>query len=283
MIDLIAPTTRTRFRDVASHCPVNQIRDAFHDQGFAEQPRFDGDGMRRATAKAYLDSVNWTDPVQARRFLAVAEEVISRVHRQSPNNADVSDFHTALRRDGCEVNPWTHQITPPRRTGVTIDSIRQLRDPSGIEVILRRVVESTDGDPALAIGCAKELVESTAKAVLTERGHPYSESSEKVPALAKKAAVALGLDVSAVDDPDGDGNIRKILGAMSNIPHALAELRNNHGTGHGRSTIHPGLSERHAQLALGAATVWCQMMLDTLHDPEAPWRRDPAQAGEQTP
>ena len=281
--DLLSPATRTRFRDVANLCPVDQIREAFHDQGFPEQPRLSGDGVRKATAKAYQDAVNWTDAVEVRRFLAVAEEIVRRVTRVWSNSADVSDFHDALRRDGCEVDAWTGQITLPRRMGITIESIRQLRDPSGIEAILRRVEESTDGDPALAIGCAKELVESTAKTVLTERGQAYSETNEKVPALAKKAAVALGLGAGGAKGPDGDGNIMKILGAMSNIPHALAELRNDHGSGHGRSTIHPGLSARHAQLALGAATVWCQMMLDTLGDPDAPWRRDSAAAGEATP
>jgi hypothetical protein len=33
-----------------------------------------------------------------------------------------------------------------------------------------------------------------------------------------------------------------------------------------------GLRHRHAQLAVNAAVTWCSVMLDTLADPEAPWR-----------
>jgi hypothetical protein len=36
------------------------------------------------------------------------------------------------------------------------------------------------------------------------------------------------------------------------------------------------ISERpwHARLAVSAATTWCNVMLDTLDDPDAPWRSE---------
>ena len=41
----------------------------------------------------------------------------------------------------------------------------------------------------------------------------------------------------------------------------------------GQATARVGLGSRHAQLAVNAALIWCQLMLDTLADPETPWRK----------
>jgi hypothetical protein len=63
---------------------------------------------------------------------------------------------------------------------------------------------------------------------------------------------------------------------VSTIAAGLAELRNRgYGTGHGAAGARVGLRPRHAHLAVNAAFTWCQLMLDTLADPEAPWRDAP--------
>lgn len=68
--------------------------------------------------------------------------------------------------------------------------------------------------------------------------------------------------------------MKRILGGVTTIATDLAELRNRgHGTGHGPATARVGLRPRHAHLAVYAALTWCQLMLDTLADPEAPWRQ----------
>jgi hypothetical protein len=58
----------------------------------------------------------------------------------------------------------------------------------------------------------------------------------------------------------------------------VAELRNQYGTGHGDSRPRTGLGPRHAHLAVNAAFMWCQLLLDTLVDPDAPWRKIPGAA-----
>ncbi|WP_435652372.1 abortive infection family protein [Kitasatospora purpeofusca] len=58
----------------------------------------------------------------------------------------------------------------------------------------------------------------------------------------------------------------------------MAELRNRrYGTGHGQASAPNGLGARHAHFAANAALIQCELTLDTLHDPEAPWRK--ARAG----
>ncbi len=63
------------------------------------------------------------------------------------------------------------------------------------------------------------------------------------------------------------------MGAITTAALGVNDLRNRFGTGHGPSTHPAGLGPRHAHLAVSAATMWCEFMLDTLADPTAPWRR----------
>lgn len=133
---------------------------------------------------------------------------------------------------------------------------------------IHRAVEHEDS--AQVLGSAKELLESTAKFVLQERG--MGEPS-KFPALISEALAAIGLHAKAVEgDDDVAAATRRILGALSQIAVGVNDLRNNHGTGHGR-VAPTSLSLRHARLAAGSATVLATIMIDTLEDPNAPWRR----------
>ncbi|MEV4442558.1 abortive infection family protein [Streptomyces sp. NPDC049577] len=79
---------------------------------------------------------------------------------------------------------------------------------------------------------------------------------------------------SVTPGPDGTDAVKKILGGVASIAVGVAELRNRgYGTGHGQATAPTNLGIRHAQLAANAAITWCQLMLDTLGDPDSPWRR----------
>ena len=68
--------------------------------------------------------------------------------------------------------------------------ISALRDPAAIQEQLGRIQRAVLDDPALAIGSAKELVESTAKAILIERGLPVDESDD-LPALVSQSQRAI--------------------------------------------------------------------------------------------
>jgi Abortive infection C-terminus len=155
------------------------------------------------------------------------------------------------------------------------EAIANLRDPAAIQEQLGRIQRAIVDDPALAIGSAKELIESTAKAVLIERGLPVNDRDD-LPALVSQAQRAIGLHPSSGSrGPDGTDAIKKILGGVITVTTGLAELRNRgYGTGHGAAGERVGLRARHAHLAVNAAKTWCQLMLDTLADPDAPWRSE---------
>ncbi|WP_161499498.1 abortive infection family protein [Tsukamurella tyrosinosolvens] len=90
----------------------------------------------------------------------------------------------------------------------------------------------------------------------------------------KQTLKALHLHPEAIAPtvPSSDA-IKKILGSLSTLAVGVAELRNAIGTGHGREVSH-NLSARHAYLAVGASTTFARLILETLEDPAAPWRRE---------
>ncbi|WP_081743293.1 abortive infection family protein [Arthrobacter sp. H20] len=161
----------------------------------------------------------------------------------------------------------------PRGPRLDESVLAGLTDPAAIQDHLNRLQRAVNDDLALAIGSAKELIESTAKTVLIERGMEMDERTD-LPVLVKEAQQALGLHPSSATlGPDGTEAVRKILGGVLSIAIGVAELRNRgYGTGHGGAGARAGLSKRHAHLAVNAAITWCQLMLDTLIDPTVPWR-----------
>jgi hypothetical protein len=150
-----------------------------------------------------------------------------------------------------------------------------LSDPNVIGEHLRRLDANIENDPRLAVSVAKDLVESTAKLVLRERGFPYLDSDD-LPALVSRSQKALMLHAAGVTSATEEARVLKtILGSLAHLTQGVAELRNRVGVGHGRDNIPEWIRPRHARLAAGAASTWCNLMLETLGDPEAPWRSSP--------
>ncbi|MDQ1396612.1 MAG: hypothetical protein QOG64_1871, partial [Acidimicrobiaceae bacterium] len=57
---------------------------------------------------------------------------------------------------------------------------------------------------------------------------------------------------------------KRVLSNLSQLAVGVAELRNQFGPDHGRTTAVVGLGPRHAHLAVGAASTYCRMLLETL-------------------
>lgn len=162
----------------------------------------------------------------------------------------------------------------PLNARLPSESLADLKDQSAILEHLQRIRRAIVTDPTQVIGSAKELIESTARVVLTELGLPVDGKAD-VPAPVKDAQIALGLRPSShVPGPDGSDAVKKVLGSVTGVAVGVAELRNRYGTGHGAARPRVGLTDRHAHLAVNAAFTWCQLMLDTLVDQQAPWRRN---------
>jgi hypothetical protein len=118
---------------------------------------------------------------------------------------------------------------------------------------IRRLEESVEKDPSLAIGTAKELIETCCKTILAERGKSVSGTPE-MSNLTKDTMRELKLVPDGVQDAvRGADVIKRLLNNIGSIGNSLAELRNLYGTGHGKEGNAAGLSVRHAKLAVGVA------------------------------
>jgi hypothetical protein len=128
---------------------------------------------------------------------------------------------------------------------------------------LQRIERSLSDDPSLAIGTAKELVETCCKTILAERGKRVSGSPD-VPTLTKETFRELKLVPEGISDSaHGSEVIRRLLGNLATIANGLAELRGLYGTGHGKHGKAAGLSRRHAKLAVGAAAALTTFLFET--------------------
>jgi hypothetical protein len=271
MSELISRTTRGLFRDLMTNSTLGEIGAAFQDELFAPNTgsTYEDSSVRRKLTQEYLEAVDWTDVNHINRVLRVFERLMQGLDSQY-----TSQFVNSLRRDGYILDQETGLFSPvgPR---FAPESLKNVTDASAIRQQLGRIQHAIIDDPALAVGSAKELIESTAKVVLRERGLPVDDKAD-LPALVREAQRALCLHPSsATPGPDGSEAVKKILSSVSGIAIGLAELRNRgYGTGHGPASVPVGLGARHAHLAVNAAFTWCQLMLDTLADPRAPWRKE---------
>ena len=111
--------------------------------------------------------------------------------------------------------------------------------------------------------------------MLEELGKEY-DSKADVPELVKLAQKALWLHPTQVaPTAKGAETTKRILSNLSQLAIGVAELRNEYGPDHGRTAPIVGLGHRQVHLAVAAATVFCRLLLETLEDPNAPWRTKP--------
>jgi hypothetical protein len=150
---------------------------------------------------------------------------------------------------------------------VNLTSLKQVAekfDQKFINRQIKRMEDSIEKDPDLAIGTSKELVESCCKTILNELKVSFDEKKLDVPQLAKLTLENLKLVPDSVDSQvKGADIVKRLLGNVGAISHGMAELRNLYGTGHGKSGTSGSLNSRHARLAVNCATAFVHFVFDT--------------------
>ncbi len=179
-----------------------------------------------------------------------------------------------LRQDGYELVEKMRVSGRPvfaaRQIDVTesqvMDSVKEqfrILDSDYVMQQITRMEASVCDDPALAIGTAKELIETCCRTVLQERGKETDEKWD-LSQLAKKTARELRLIPEGIPaETKATDTVRRVLGNLASITQGIAELRNAYGTGHGKGASHKGLSARHARLAVGAASTLAVFLVQT--------------------
>ena len=194
-------------------------------------------------------------------FLRFLCEMVHPVVRDDDDSIDrlVSMFNRYLGSDGFQLSAVDDmsgrrlfaavRMLPDLGTFVT--DARKVADElssAHVSAQITRMQDNVVKDPALAIGSAKEFVESICKGILNERQVPRT-GKEDFPPLVSMTRDALHLKVN----PRSDVTLRSMLGALGTVTSSIAELRGQVGTGHGATpdTAQPPVEV--ARLAVGVA------------------------------
>jgi hypothetical protein len=123
-----------------------------------------------------------------------------------------------------------------------------------------RMSSSVLPDPALAVGTAKEIVETCCKTILGS----LSVDDGGAPKLS--ALVRLTLKTLNDRGPQSKEVLeanKNISMALSTLVSGIAELRNLQGTGHGKASGNGAIGARQARLVVGAASALCIYLAET--------------------
>ena len=183
-------------------------------------------------------------------------------------------FNLLLREEGYEIVPKTQisgrAVYTAKKIQLSIDSNlgnlkQQFKEtnPKYVMNQIARMESAVNNDPSLAIGTAKELVETICKTILIEQGQVI-DSNMKLPQLVKETVKKLRLTPEDIPETaKAQNSIKRILSNLATITHGIAELRNSYGTGHGQDSKTRGLGSRHAKLVVGSASTLAIFLLET--------------------
>jgi Abortive infection C-terminus len=268
MRDLISKRTRNEFRETLVGWVLREIEIEFDNEGFLPDLSFNPavSGARRSYVEQYYARIDFRDIAQVERLVRVYESIISQIRAHNSTLAD--KLIGLLERDSFRYENGQFVyigqlsgIQPVRRIADRLDADEMLKQ-------IRRMESSVETDPALAIGSAKELVESCCKTILNDRAALILGQAD-LPQLLKATLKELQLAPDNIpNSARGADAIRKMLRSLGVVVDGMAEVRNLYGSGHGKDGRTRGLTPRHARLAVGAATVLSTFLFET-HDARA--------------
>ncbi len=239
-------------------------------------------GQRRSLAAKYLKSVDPSKPEDARKLLKVFELVFLQLEEKAEAEAErdmvgqtgfygqsddtrktIRRLARWLQRDGFEYEGGRVISTGHVTSFPHLMTITSTADLPYLLQQLERIEGAIDEDPWLAIGTAKEMVETTCKTILTDRGRPFDKDLDLM-ALFKETRKELRLVPDDIhDQAKASETIKRLLSNLATVVQGLVELRNPYGTGHGPHGRAKGLHTRHARLAAGAASTLALFLLET--------------------
>lgn len=211
-------------------------------------------------------------------FLAFLERCLDpEVRSASESSGLAALFNNELRDDGWNlqtmelmgdeeryrVGPWNPAYG---RAAGSLQKTALILSSNWMFQEIQRIEASVNTDPALAIGTAKELVDTCCKHIADHMGLELPKKPD-TPDLVRAVLKGLKLlpeDIS--DSAKGVDSIRLMLRALTTLMQGLVEVRNLYGTGHGKGSTHKGPQPRHARLAVASAATFVEFIVDTYRE-----------------
>jgi hypothetical protein len=151
-------------------------------------------------------------------------------------------------------------------TGIAVANKQQIKkylDTPYVNSKITIMHDAVDKDSELAIGTAKELLETTCKSILKQKGVAF-DKDWSLPVLVKNTYKLFDFKPKNAESPEkAERAILTILSGMNNIIQGVAELRNSYGTGHGKDADFKGLEAKYAHLLVGVVSEFVILLLTT--------------------
>ena len=270
MVDLISKKARTEFREYFVSTTIREIQTEFDsaDVPCACDYKPNVTGQRRSLVEQYYHAVDWTKWADVRKIMTVYENVLASLEDLTENDNEwgknsFKSLKKWIEKDGFSYSGGKlHAVGKHPGLKHFTDAVSEFDLPV-LHRQIQRMQSAVEDDPGLAIGTAKELVESVCKTILEQRQIPYTDDAD-IGLLVKEARKALGLVPESIPNAaKGADSIRRLLSNLGNVAQGLGELRNLYGTGHGKGGATKGLSPRHARLAVGTAATLSTFLFET--------------------
>jgi hypothetical protein len=185
--DLIPRRLKSLLEDwLTGNSTVSKIEGFFgeEDIAFTEGPASNA-GTRRSLIRGFYRSLDSNSRRDQKRFLNVLAAVLEYLEEREarePFNTSFPDDLAAFRKELGKLG-YAYSEGKILATSVTarLDDAKmhaETFDLAHMGEHIRRIEGAIDTDPAAAIGSAKELVETTAKTILDQRGVAYGKNDD---------------------------------------------------------------------------------------------------------
>ena len=125
----------------------------------------------------------------------------------------------------------------------------------------QRTLTNIEADPDQALANACATLESICKALLDKFGKPYP-SDQSLQTLLRTVLPHMNLS----PEQHSDGEIKRVLGGLTNAAAGIAVLRTGYSAAHGKGGKQHRLSPRHVRLAANACCAVGLFLLETYRE-----------------
>lgn len=177
----------------------------------------------------------------------------------------ISIYAEHLKKDGFELYVSDKISTLPvysiRETTLStqLDSnkevIKTYLNSDYVRTKTKIMVDALPNDTDLAIGTAKELIETVCKSILVGKGVAIPKEWDFPRLFKEMAKTVVSLDGVDIENPESaKKSILQIIGGMNTAIQGITELRNAYGSGHGKDANFKGLPSAYAQFIVSIAS-----------------------------
>ena len=271
--ELISKKTRIVFREFLVGWTLREIENEFSGAGLEPDRSHDPQlgGQRREFVEQHYHAVDFTNPAHVERVLSVYEAILAdceaglanpQTYDPATMKREYEKLLSCLRRDGYEFRDGRLRARDNSLL-LHLSTRATTLDADYLASQVDRLAEAVEQDPDLAIGQAKELVETCCKTILAASGESDYDRLDLIRLVRRTMKRLQLLPDDIPERARGAKTIKALLGNLAMISQGMAELRNLYGTGHGKHASHKRLPIRHARLAVGVATTLTAFLFET--------------------